>query len=97
MDTNYYDIEWSEDKVVEKVPSTRFRYASDPVIYTPLLNLIDEVKSKLLEIAPRAQKYRDMIERNMDTKLIQKALENSAYDNKAMFALVTYITEQVSE
>jgi len=36
-----------------------------------------------------------MIERNMDTQLIQKALENSAYDGKAMYALIQYITEQI--
>mgnify|MGYP000155970317 CR=1 FL=1 len=61
MGANYFDIEWTEDHIIEeKVPSTRFRYSSDPVIYTPLLNLIEEVKSKLLEIAPKQQKYREV-------------------------------------
>jgi len=81
---------------VEKtVPSTRFRFAGDPLSFRPLLNLIDEVRSKLLEIAPKQQKYVDEIKANMDTELIEKALQNEAYDNKAMLTLIQYICAQL--
>ena len=93
-----FDVRWSEDNIVEKgVSVERFRTTKDPIDYGPLLGLLDEVKSKLLSVAPKRAFYVDQINANIDLGLITQMLSNTALDSNSMLGFVAFVCEKILE
>ena len=95
-----FDVRFEDDTVVQKgVSGAMFRKAGDPISYTKLLALLQEVKGKLLGIAPKRGGYAEAIEANIDLDLLKQVLENAAggFSVKAFQNLAAFICRQICE
>ncbi|GMI16054.1 hypothetical protein TrLO_g1427 [Triparma laevis f. longispina] len=91
-----YDVKFAGDKVIHKgLPKHLFRLKKDPINYKPLLKLVDEVKQKLIGIAPKKGSYIDSINSNMDLELMSQMLTKNAFDGGNMGNLVNFVCGQI--
>ncbi|GMH55339.1 hypothetical protein TrST_g4665 [Triparma strigata] len=91
-----YDVKFSGDNVVHKrIPVHLFRVKGDPINYKPLLKLVDEVKGKLIGIAPKKGSYIEAINSNIDLELMEQMLSKDAFTGGSMGNLINFVCGQI--
>ena len=90
-----FDVRFSDDVIVQKVPFNRFRTSKDSVDYKPLLHLIEEVQQKMLSIAPKKGKHAEEIRANLDVGFLKQMLEKDAFKGDSVQNLMKFICQKI--
>ena len=75
-----------------------FKKAGDPISYDKLLALLDEVRQKLLGIAPKRGGFVEQINANIDVELLKQILENGrGFDIPSFQKLTAFVCHLITE